>query len=163
MKDAGVYKKSMYRYFSSKDELGVAYIKMQTLAYIKNLRKNLAHCKSLETFWKLWMKGFRNMAQSENYYGCPFANFNNQTLGREVVFSDALSKAMDMWLQQLSTGVQKYFVTKGSFEKKKSLELSKRILVLMEGSIQMYMLSKDSSYLKILEMEGLELIARYKS
>jgi len=161
LSEAGVYKKTMYHYFESKDDLGVAYIRAQAVVYLKMMRKITFRHDDFSAFWQSWNRNFRRMVQTDGYFGCPFANFNNQTLGRSQKFSAEISHIMQLWINSLTSGISRMKSGGSLLSKKIAESLAERLLVLIEGVIQMYMIQRNPKYLKILEEEGLRIAEFY--
>ena len=158
LKESGSFRKSFYRYFSNKKDLGNRYILMQKEYYLTFFTTLTQKYFAFEDFWPAWIKFLKKNIRNSTYRGCPFANLTNQTYGSEDNFSALIKDAILSWQELL----QIYF-TQCTFQQKnisteQATFLSKHIMVMYEGALQMYTMTQDKSYIELLEKDVLKFI-----
>jgi AcrR family transcriptional regulator len=145
-------KKSFYHYYPGKAELGKAYL----LAEEKDMADLLGrlfenHPRSYRAFVKAWVKTLRHFSRKKGYSGCPFAN---AAAHAHEDFADLLTEIMG----RMQGRLQKYLITCDlALRPARAAAVAQLVLVQYEGTVQMWRLTGDDSYLDILETSLLKL------
>jgi AcrR family transcriptional regulator len=152
------YKKSFYQYFRDKNHLAEEYLNLQEQRILKNTIKLTKKYPDYSEFIKHWMLLNRKFFQGPRFAGCPFANFAIQTLNSRALFQSRIHQFLDTWEEIL----RRYLETlqdSGRLPKELDAQkLARKMILLYEGGIQSYLMSRDLSYLDLVEEEMLRIV-----
>lgn len=149
---SGTSKKSFYRYYPAKRELGQAYLAAEQRAFGQYLRRLMErHTGDYRGFVRAWAYTMRRSAAGRYRYGCPFANLLAQT-GAE--FAGEIAQAMSDWQARL----ERYLVECDlQLSPDMAPGLVRMILMQYQGAIQMWRLSGEPEYFERFEAGLLQL------
>ncbi|PJZ31561.1 TetR/AcrR family transcriptional regulator [Leptospira kmetyi] len=150
--DSGTHKASFYRYFQSKEEIALEYLKLQGENFENGLQRMMERSPSWKEFIHTWTSVLLKQVKSGKFIGCPIARFLNSVEERNEDFELVADKILHGWIQIFES----YFES----EKKKghldsslnSLAASRKILKLFQGSSQLFRITGKTDY--FLELEG---------
>ncbi|EQA62497.1 transcriptional regulator, TetR family [Leptospira alexanderi serovar Manhao 3 str. L 60] len=156
--DSGTHKASFYRYFQSKEEIALEYLKLQGENFEDGLRRMMDRSSSFVEFIHIWNSLLLKQVKNGKFLGCPIARFLNSVEERNERFELVADKILRCWIQIFES----YFED----EKKKghldsslgSLSAAKKILKLFQGSSQLFWITGRSEYFRELKMEMLEVL-----
>ncbi|WP_244894544.1 TetR/AcrR family transcriptional regulator [Leptospira alexanderi] len=156
--DSGTHKASFYRYFQSKEEIALEYLKLQGENFEDGLRRMMDRSSSFVEFIHIWNSLLLKQVKSGKFLGCPIARFLNSVEEGNERFELVADKILRCWIQIFES----YFED----EKKKghldpsldSLSAAKKILKLFQGSSQLFWITGRSEYFRELKMEMLEVL-----
>lgn len=152
------YKKSYYRYFPSKTEIGKLYLKEQEEYYLSFIQNLSQKHSDFELFWNLWISILKREIKKKNYNGCPIANFSVQNNSE---FRSQLKSFILLWNQVLTEYLKKSTYKKRKFSTILIPEFTKKMMLLYEGALITFVMSNDSSFIDYLRDEVLFLAERY--
>ena len=98
----------------------------------------------------------RQIADPE-YRGCPLANATRQTWTADKALHEVIRRGIVQWQLRL-----KYYLNRANFRHQKinlakSEELSRVIVMIYEGALAMFNMTKDMNYIILLEEEVMKL------
>ncbi|MEQ9366327.1 MAG: TetR/AcrR family transcriptional regulator [Leptospirales bacterium] len=156
---AGAYKKSFYRYFPTRDDLGREYLDRQGTFFLKFFKGMLERYDEFEDFLRAWMRILRREVRSGVFLGCPFAFFAADLKGlvpgpdREK-FNQALARVVELRRRQLSIYLRRCKVDGRTLPAGYPVrELADRVILVYQGGIGLYAISGDDAYIRRLEKE----------
>lgn len=143
LQKSSAYKKSFYIHFSSKQDLGVEYIKTIRTELIFLIQRLLKKHSKFENFTNAWIHLLKKKISKNYFQGCPFANFpvNSETLRKQLQFA----------FSELKEPFVEYFMNNYGFTKEKSKKISEEILFLYEGALTSYKLDPHFKYFDYLQ------------
>lgn len=143
LKESHTFKKSFYLHFSSKEDLGLEYVKLIKNELITSMQKLLKKYSKLEEFNKMWIRLVRKKVSKHYFQGCPLANlpYSTQKLKKEIMLA----------FEELKKPLIDYFITNYKFPYSKAKNLSEEILFLYEGTLTCYKLDPKMKYFQYLE------------
>ncbi|PJZ56501.1 transcriptional regulator [Leptospira barantonii] len=150
--DSGTHKASFYRYFQSKEEIALEYLKLQGENFENGLQRMMERSPSWKEFIHTWTSVLLKQVKSGKFIGCPIARFLNSVEEKNEDFEIVADKILHGWIQIFES----YFES----EKKKghldsslnALAASRKILKLFQGSSQLFRITGKTDY--FLELEG---------
>lgn len=155
--ESNSFKKSFYTYFQDKNQLALEYLEIQEKELLELLNKLMKKHSEYSNFVTAWTKFQKKIMYNDSYRGCPFALFTNQSIKNKEIFEEKIQEIFRNLENQLVTYID-FLKEKNKFPKKKqSKEIVKKIILYYEGAQQTYFMTKDLSYIKILEEELLKL------
>jgi AcrR family transcriptional regulator len=158
--DSKAFKKSFYIHFPSKVDLGKAYLLEQEEAILDPVLKVMKRNTTYESFISEWMKVLTRGLRNNYRFGCPYANLSNQTHD-EPDLSLFVRQAIDRWIEAFEK--QLIFLKwkdKELFSMKVSREIAERILLSYQGALQLYGMTGDVKYIRLLEKELISIPSR---
>jgi len=153
--EAGVYKKSLYWHFKSKEDLGEAYLKIQEKAITEILQKIMTRHPEFSRMVRSWIRVIRISLKKDYQNGCPFANFHSQTHGVKKFEKQTLG-IFQRWRKILEDYIAVCRFQNPYFQPDPA-DFADHVLMLYQGSLQMYSLTGEEKFIAILEKELLEL------
>ncbi len=141
-------KKSFYRYFPAKDDLGLAYLRAEKDDLMRMFTRLMSRYPAYPAFVRAWCFLLKKEAKSGHYHGCPFASFANQT-GDEQ-FREMLQGTIRDWrgILERTLRAENPALLKGEISR-----IVDRILLLYEGAIQLWKITGEVRYFRRLEEE----------
>lgn len=129
---AGIYKATFYRYYESKEDLAVEYVRLKRSELIGVLQSLMQKRPEPEGFFLTWAKLLARGAESGDFYGCPFSNLFAQTLQESPRLRGELRGAVEEIIAVLS----------GFLGNKR---MAQTAFTCYEGTMTMYNLTGDKS------------------
>lgn len=139
-------KKSFYRYFPAKDELGAAYIEAERADLLGLFGKLRARHPDYAAFIRSWCFILRKEADCGRYHGCPFGNLAGQT----DEFRPQLRETIQAWRAILANQLRD---GRPAFPDDRIEATIDRILMLYEGAVLLWKITGETRYLDRLEDE----------
>ncbi|MBM9502942.1 TetR/AcrR family transcriptional regulator [Leptospira sp. 201903071] len=160
--DSGTHKASFYRYFQSKEEIALEYLKLQGENFENGLQRMMERAPSWEEFISTWSAVLLKQVKSGKFLGCPIARFINSVEEKNEDFEIVADKIIEGWIRIFES----YFES----EKKKgnldpslnSLAAAKKILKLFQGSSQLFRITGKNEYFQELKTEMIEVLGGKK-
>ncbi|MBM9577922.1 TetR/AcrR family transcriptional regulator [Leptospira sp. 201903070] len=160
--DSGTHKASFYRYFQSKEEIALEYLKLQGENFENGLQRMMERAPSWEEFISTWSAVLLKQVKSGKFLGCPIARFINSVEEKNEDFEIVADKIIEGWIRIFEL----YFES----EKKKgnldpsldSLAAAKKILKLFQGSSQLFRITGKNEYFLELKAEMIEVLGGKK-
>ncbi len=165
MEEAGAYRKSLYRYFPDRRDLGRAYLERQSERFVGLLRTLTERHDRFDDFWRAWMRIVRSQARAGLYRGCPFAGFAGQTLTESEAYADDLRQAMALWLETMERFLERAFVADEQGDapaqgtraqgppRSRCRRMAEQVLAAFEGASAMHLLTGDIAYFEKMEVD----------
>ncbi|MBW0434496.1 TetR/AcrR family transcriptional regulator [Leptospira yasudae] len=160
--DSGTHKASFYRYFQSKEEIALEYLKLQGENFENGLQRMMDRAETWEEFVHTWNSLLLKQVKSGKFIGCPIARFLNSVEEKNEDFELVAEKILHGWIQIFES----YFESE---KKKGNLDSSldchaaaKKILKLFQGSSQLFRITGKTEYLQELKGEMQEVLAGKK-
>ncbi|TGL73866.1 TetR/AcrR family transcriptional regulator [Leptospira yasudae] len=157
LSEANAFKKSLYRYYPSKKDLGLSYVSFQEEQIIGLAEIMMNKYQKYPDFIRAWIKFIQRRLRTKYKYGCPLANFSNQT-HEEPELRKRILESLDRWNRSFG----QYF-TRPIWKKKKTLnsktalEFAEKALFLYQGAMQLYGVTGNKKFIDRLEEELLKL------
>ncbi|TGK12895.1 TetR/AcrR family transcriptional regulator [Leptospira fletcheri] len=155
LEHAGAFKKSLYRHFPSKKDLGRTYLATQERIILALFQKLMDRKSSYPDFIHSWMRVVKRGTESTFRFGCPVANFANQTHD-EPELQELTGEFIRRWTELFETYLRKTFP---DTNRDKISRTTESILLYYQGTMQVYGMTGDPKYLQKLERELLRLEA----
>lgn len=151
-------KPSFYYYFPSKDQLAIEYLTKQEEVNRDFLITLMDSSKTPEDFAVKWVAVIKKWSKVKKYNGCPFINFLSQIEISNNKFNTKLKEIEVNW-----TSLYKNYLIeqseKGLIDKTINFDKAARKMVLIyEGSVNLWKMSRDVKYLDFMEEELKELM-----
>ncbi|MDX1957232.1 MAG: TetR/AcrR family transcriptional regulator [Leptospiraceae bacterium] len=160
IQESNSFKKSFYTYFSDKNELGLEYLAIQEKELIQLILKMINKYETYNEFVKAWVKFHSKKMTSSKYRGCPFALFSNQSIKNKEIFENKIQEIFKNW-QSILVDYIDTLKKRNQFSKKIESELVvKKMILYYEGAQQSFFMTKDLSFIKLLEEQLLLLNKR---
>lgn len=153
LEESKTFKLSFYNYFSSKENLGIEYIKRKEKSFLNLLKRIMDSHSDYKNFIHVWIKLVKKDIIKSQYKGCPFVNIALQTFGKEDTFKPYIKSMIKRWKNLLS----RYLIQNYDYSKEESNQKSGLILQIYEGAVQLYIVSGNVDYINDLE-ENLKLV-----
>ncbi len=142
---------SVYDHFSSKEELAQNYLVAEEQQMLSNLRKLMEHFPDIHDFARAWTLAKRRDLKAGRFLGCPFAGFAYQSVDLQPEHIARLREISGQWVKTL----KEYIVyNQKSGKIRKSVDpdyLARRIMVLTQGAMTMWRISRDSKFIEVLD------------
>ncbi|MCC6275037.1 MAG: TetR/AcrR family transcriptional regulator [Leptospiraceae bacterium] len=138
---------TLYYYFNSKVELGLAYLDFQEKEFIGVLEKLGERNHTLQDFFAAWTILVKRAAREKNFYGCPFSSFAAQlNPDDKPVFEKKLHHIKNRWLETVS------YILKQKSKKKNKRELdysaiATEVMVIYVGTSNLYRMTGQIEFL----------------
>ncbi|TGK37582.1 TetR/AcrR family transcriptional regulator [Leptospira gomenensis] len=156
IEDSGTHKASFYRYFQSKEEIALEYLKLQGENFENNLRRMMERSDSWKQFLHTWNLLLLKQVKSGKFLGCPIARFLNSVEEHNEDFELVADRILQGWTQALVS----YFESerqKGNLDPSVNCNAAaRRILKLFQGSAQLFRITGKQDYFQELESEMIE-------
>ncbi|EQA44683.1 transcriptional regulator, TetR family [Leptospira broomii serovar Hurstbridge str. 5399] len=157
LETAGSFKKTLYIHFPSKRDLGKSYLSLQEASILALIERIMRREKVYSKFIKSWIRVVKRGIKSHYQFGCPIANFANQTHE-----DDEFRRLTTDFIRRWQKLFENYLSEIGIQKKKKATleqirETAEAILLYYQGAMQLYGMSGDMKYLNRLEKELLKL------
>ncbi len=159
LSESGTFKASLYKYFKSKDDLGLEYLKKKQLEFQSLMERLMSKHKHYRGFIRGWASLLKREAKlNANYRGCAVANFSVQTPVNTNVFQDSTREIVLNWLdffEQYFHEQRKQGHLGESLDPKR---ISMKIFQLYEGTLQLYNMTRNIEFIENLEFDLIEAI-----
>ena len=147
--ESAASKKSFYRYFPAKDDLGSAYLEAEKEDFITLFGKLQRKYPEYAAFVRAWCFILKKETSCGRYHGCPFGNFASQT-GGAGDFRPLLQDVIQAWREILERQLRQ---GRPAFPEETILRNVDRILMLYEGAVQLWKITGEAAYFDRLEEE----------
>ncbi|RHX89825.1 TetR/AcrR family transcriptional regulator [Leptospira stimsonii] len=158
--DSGTHKASFYRYFQSKEEIALEYLKLQGENFENGLQRMMERATSWKEFINTWNGVLLKQVKSGRFLGCPVARFINSVEEKNEEFEIVSDKIIEGWIRILES----YFESekrKGNLDSSvNALTSAKKILKLFQGSSQLFRITGKTEYFQELKAEMIEVLSR---
>ena len=152
------HKKSYYRYFRNREDLGKEYLKQKEQHYLNFILELSKKHNDFQIFWKFWVSFLKRDISRKDFNGCPIANFS---IYNRRDFKIQIKSFIVAWDFVLFQYLQKSVYKDRKFNQSKIQEFSKKIMLLYEGALITYIMSNDNNFINYLHDEVLFLAERY--
>ncbi|PJZ57686.1 TetR/AcrR family transcriptional regulator [Leptospira barantonii] len=157
LSEAEAFKKSLYRYFPSKKDLGIGYLTFQENQIIGLAEIMMNKYDKYQDFVEAWIKFIQRRLRTTYRFGCPLANFAVQTR-HEPELRERILESIDRWNRSFTMYFSRpIWKKKKSLNSKTALEFSEKALFLYQGAMQLYGATGNKKFIDRLEMELLKL------
>ncbi|TGK32381.1 TetR/AcrR family transcriptional regulator [Leptospira gomenensis] len=157
LSEAGAFKKSLYRYFPSKKDLGISYLEYQEEQIVGLAETLMQKYEKYGEFIPAWLRFLKRRLKTDYLYGCPLANFSNQTHD-EPELKKRVLEALDRWNRSFGSYLTgPVWKKKKILDSKRALEYSENMLFLYQGAMQLYGVTGNKKFIDRLESELLRL------
>ncbi len=154
---AGAYKKSFYRYFPAREDLGREYLQRQADFFFDFFDGMLARYEDFEAFLKAWMRILRREAREGEFTGCPFAQLATDVKGQasglpefEMQLKEIVARRRRSLAAYLKRCTYRGRPLPVGFP---AQELADRIILMYQGGITIFAMSGDQAHIRGLEKE----------
>lgn len=156
LEESRAFKLSFYHYFSSKENLGIEYIKIRETEFLLFMDRLMKKNTEYELFIRTWIRFLRLEIKHQKYHGCPFINITLQTFGKEEIFKPHIKSMIMKWKKIITNFLIRSQVT----TKAKAEKMAVLIIQIFEGSVQLYMATDNLEYIQDLEENLISLVAK---
>ncbi|TGM57833.1 TetR/AcrR family transcriptional regulator [Leptospira adleri] len=157
--DSGTHKASFYRYFQSKEEIALEYLKLQGENFENGLQRMMERAPSWKEFINTWNGVLLKQVKSGRFLGCPVARFINSVEEKNEEFEIVSDKIIEGWIRILES----YFESEKKVGRLDSsvncLAAAKKILKLFQGSSQLFRITGKKEYFQELKAEMIEVLS----
>ncbi|PJZ54761.1 TetR/AcrR family transcriptional regulator [Leptospira adleri] len=157
--DSGTHKASFYRYFQSKEEIALEYLKLQGENFENGLQRMMERAPSWKEFINTWNGVLLKQVKSGRFLGCPVARFINSVEEKNEEFEIVSDKIIESWIRILES----YFESEKKVGRLDSsvncLAAAKKILKLFQGSSQLFRITGKKEYFQELKAEMIEVLS----
>ncbi len=156
-----ITKPSLYYYYHSKVELGFAYLDHQENRIFSRYDKWMKSNSSLKGYLLTWWNLIDRQVRAGMFNGCPFSNFAGQMTGNDkAIFQDKLLAVERRWLRTLSDYLSSLKTQNKVKADANIRETAQEILVSFQGCVNLWKISHDDTYLKLLRKIFLDIAGR---
>ncbi|WP_165778851.1 TetR/AcrR family transcriptional regulator [Leptospira perolatii] len=169
LEESGVHKASFYKYFREKSDVGLEYIRLRRERHAQLFKELTSRFSEFERVVTAWVIALKKEAKMHRLKGCPFAVFSNQIRSSNL-FSDKkqlhsaeneVSNTIQDWEEIFSAYLRTNPIQKKSVLSEKQIRsFAKKIIILYEGSVQVYFMTGKEEYLDEFR-SGLLLLAEF--
>lgn len=157
IEQAGAYKKSFYRYFPTREDLGREYLNAQSEFFFSFFTGMLERHPEFKDFLKAWMRILRREVRVGVFLGCPFAFFAAEAKGQiagRADFDRSLERIVARRRRLLSDYLRACDVDGQALPAGFPVrDLADRIILIYQGGISLFAMSRDDIYIRRLERE----------
>lgn len=154
---AAAYKKSFYRYFPSREDLGQEYLRAQADFFFGFFDSMLGRHDTFEEFLSAWMRILRRDARKGLFIGCPFASFASDIKSSGPAYETcrtSLKSIVELRRKKLTVFLQSCTIQGRSLPAEYPVrDLADRVIQSYQGGIALFALSGDQTYIRRLEKE----------
>jgi AcrR family transcriptional regulator len=154
LEESKTFKLSFYNYFSSKENLGIEYIKLREKTFLQLMKRIMKKHPEYHKFVKIWILVLKKEIFHQKYKGCPFINITLQTFDKEEVFKPHIKSMIAKWKKLLSN----YFENEQNLSKELADKKAGLFLKVFEGTIQLYMATGNYDYIQNLEEDLISIL-----
>ncbi|HRG48896.1 MAG TPA: TetR/AcrR family transcriptional regulator [Leptospiraceae bacterium] len=147
LEESKTFKLSFYNYFTSKENLGIEYIKIRETEFLAFMDRLMTSHPTYESFVRTWIRFLRAEIKNQKYHGCPFINITLQTFGKEEVFKPHIKSMIGKWKKSITN----FLIRSQTATKPKAEKMAVLIIQIFEGSVQLYMATDNIDYIHDLE------------
>ncbi|HMV43033.1 MAG TPA: TetR/AcrR family transcriptional regulator [Leptospiraceae bacterium] len=147
LEESKTFKLSFYNYFSSKENLGIEYIKIRETEFLAFMERLMKNNPTYESFVRTWIRFLRVEIKNRKYHGCPFINITLQTFGKEEVFKPHIKSMIQKWKKSITN----FLIRSQAANKAQAEKMAVLIIQIFEGSVQLYMATDNIDYIYELE------------
>ena len=163
IKGARTVPASFYDHFPSKDNLGVAYVEEKGRLLTRNLTTLAARTKSVKELLHAWVAFKKDQIARKKFLGCPVAGFAYQAGELPAAHQKSARAITETWAAHLRE-VFEDAVKAGELNKKAdTARMAREVLLVYEGSLAMWKLTRDDDYIDDMERGLLEVYERYRA
>ncbi|WP_051133822.1 TetR/AcrR family transcriptional regulator [Leptospira fainei] len=157
LETAGSFKKTLYIHFPSKRDLGKSYLSLQEASILSLVERIMKRERIYSKFIKSWIRVVKRGIKTYYQFGCPIANFANQTHEDDEFrnlttdFIHRWQKLFENYLSEIRTR------NRNKATREQIRDVAETILLYYQGAMQLYGMSGDVKYLNKLEKQLLKL------
>ncbi len=161
LNSTGVTPPSLYHHFGSKNNLGLEYLTKKKDEFMKGLLIIQKRNRTLSSFLQSWCAFIEKQIDNNKYFGCPFVKFSYEISGMtpsdKKIFQEKL-KEFDLEWSDFLVKYLNDLRLRGIIRKNiDTSKISEQLIVLFQGAISMWTLTKDKKNIKILKNNYREL------
>ncbi|NBU96861.1 MAG: TetR/AcrR family transcriptional regulator [Spirochaetia bacterium] len=153
-----IKKPSLYYYYKSKSELGLAYLDYKELEALSNFDSIHKRTKTVKDFYKSWTNHVKRSAREKSFYGCPFSAIAIQLpIEEKEIFHSTLNRIKINWLAKIQSILEE---KSSKYPENQSIDYSNKALetmVIYVGASNLYRMSGQIEFLTSMgnQFEGL--------
>lgn len=151
---SNTHKASFYRYFASKDELGILYLRSQGAQIQEGWVGLMQKTPSPEKFIELWVSLLKRQVRSGKFFGCPLARFMSSE-SKPTQSTNIAKEILESWKQTLEEYFETYKKTNILPSQFPSKEKAEKLLKIYQANSQFYVMTRDSKYFDEMKEEML--------
>jgi len=144
-----IKKPTLYYYFKSKTDLGLAYLDYKETEFLGVLKRLGEKTETADKFFSAWTILVKRAAREGNFHGCPFSSFAAQLrLEDRPVFEEKLHSIKKNWLDTV-----RYVLENKLPEKRKAAHLkdmqyaASEAMVVYVGASMLYRMTGQTEFL----------------
>jgi len=130
LKESGVSKATLYKYFASKDALILEVLKQRHVQLKQSLIDHFTNAPIKEESVLIIFDNFNDWFNSENFYGCNFIN-----AGAEFAQDDSEIHQYSTYHKESLKQLLKEFLIKTKRNKEESVAIADSLILLLDGAI----------------------------
>lgn len=157
-----IKKPTLYYYFKSKADLGLAYLEAKEEEFIGVLIKLGNKTKTAQEFFSAWTTLVKRSAREKNFHGCPFSSFAAQLKQEDKpFFEDKLNSIKTNWLNTVRSILEKNFPNR-----KKTADMQEaasEAMVVFVGASMLYRMTGQTEFLNAMGVQFQQIADRIKS
>ena len=157
-----IKKPTLYYYFKSKTDLGLAYLESKETEFIGVLIKLGQRTKTAHEFFAAWTTLVKRSARENNFHGCPFSSFAAQLKQEDrPAFEDKLNSIKGNWLNTVKSILEDRL----SAKKKRTdmTEAASEAMVVFVGASMLYRMTGQMEFLNAMGSQFEKIADKVKS
>ncbi|AOP33072.1 hypothetical protein A0128_03880 [Leptospira tipperaryensis] len=157
LEKSGVHKGSFYKYFREKGDVGLEYLRLRKEKNYELFRALTARYSDFKQLVNAWVVLLRKEAKTDRLRGCPFAMFANQTYSSHLSLNEEQLRSAESEIKEVVLDWEEIFssyLRTNPIKKNQVLSnaqiqsFARKIVILYEGSVQVYFMTGREEYLK---------------
>ncbi len=159
-----IKKPTLYYYFKSKTDLGLAYLDYKETEFLGVLKRLGEKTKTADKFFSAWTVLVKRAAREQNFHGCPFSSFAAQLrLEDRPVFEEKLHSIKKNWLDTVRSVLENKLP-----EKKKAAHLkdmqsaASEAMVVYVGASMLYRMTGQTEFLNAMGSQFAQIADKVK-
>lgn len=154
-------KPTLYYYFKSKADLGLAYLDFKELEFLEIMDKLEERSETLQDFFGSWIMLVKRLAKKKEFFGCPFSSFASQlNQTSKPFFETKLHQIKKHWLAK----VKNILENKSSSNKKNTSidfdSIAMEVMVIYVGGSNLYRMTGQIEFINVMGKQFEEIAIR---
>jgi AcrR family transcriptional regulator len=141
-------KPTLYYYFKSKSDLGIAYLDFKEAEFLSVLDRLSERTETLQDFFHAWTNLVKRGAKERKFHGCPFTSFAAQMNNEErPIFEEKLHFIKKKWLKKVGSIMENKSSKKRNFSTIDFSEKALGAMVIYVGGSNLYRMTGQIEFL----------------
>lgn len=141
-------KPTLYYYYKSKSDLGLAYLDFKETEFIGILERLGERSETVHDFFSSWTIQVKRAAREKNFHGCPFSSFAAQlSLEDKPLFEPKLHRIKKHWLETVSSILEKKASKKRKKDSRDYSSVAMEVMVVYVGASNLFRMTGQAEFL----------------